>query len=119
MDLLVIRPLLWQGTIGMALATEEFGLPSFLTVLHQAVFRAPWYLKDPSKVRESWNQLFQGSGKANRVAVLEEGMTYKQIGMPPNEAQVLRNKKSIRRKKSAASTVYRLTLSQISIKQPF
>ena len=83
-----------RNAIGMALATEEFGSSFFSNgAAPGGILEHPGTLKDPSKVRESWNQLFQGSGKANRVAVLEEGMTYKQIGIPPNEAQFLETRK--------------------------
>jgi HK97 family phage portal protein len=83
-----------RNAIGMAMATEEFGASFFANgAAPGGILEHPGTLKDPSKVRESWNQLFQGSGNANKVAVLEEGMTYKQIGIPPNEAQFLETRK--------------------------
>lgn len=83
-----------KNAIGLALATEEFGASFFSNgAAPGGVLEHPGTLKDPSKVRESWNKLFQGSGNANKVAVLEEGMTYKQIGIPPNEAQFLETRK--------------------------
>ena len=36
----------------------------------------PGIIKDPSKVRESWQATFGGRGNANKIAVLEEGMKY-------------------------------------------
>ncbi len=39
-------------------------------------------LKDPAKVRESWHSVYGGSKNAGKVAVLEEGMKYQQIGIP-------------------------------------
>ena len=36
-------------------------------------------LKDPAKVRESWQSVYGGSRNAGKVAVLEEGMKYQQI----------------------------------------
>ena len=83
-----------RNAIGMAMATEEFGSSFFLNgAAPGGILEHPGTLKDPSKVRESWEELFKGSGNANRVAVLEEGMTYKQIGIPPNEAQFLETRK--------------------------
>jgi HK97 family phage portal protein len=83
-----------KNAIGIAMATEEFGASFFSNGASPGgILEHPGTLKDPSKVRESWNQLFQGSGKANRVAVLEEGMTYRPIGIPPNEAQFLETRK--------------------------
>ncbi|MGI6545962.1 MAG: phage portal protein [Fastidiosipilaceae bacterium] len=83
-----------RNAIGMAMATEEFGSSFFSNgAAPGGILEHPGTLKDPSKVRESWEELFKGSGNANRVAVLEEGMTYKQIGIPPNEAQFLETRK--------------------------
>ena len=83
-----------KNAIGMALATEEYGATFFSNGANPGgVLEHPGILKDPSKVRESWNQLYQGSNNANKVAVLEEGMTYKPIGIPPNEAQFLETRK--------------------------
>ena len=50
-------------------------------------------LKDPAKVRESWQSVYGGSKNAGKVAVLEEGMKYQQIGIPPEEAQFLETRK--------------------------
>lgn len=50
-------------------------------------------LKDPAKVRESWQSVYGGSRNAGKVAVLEEGMKYQQIGIPPEEAQFLETRK--------------------------
>ena len=44
-------------------------------------------------MRESWNATFGGSGNANKVAVLEEGMKYTPISISPNEAQFLETRK--------------------------
>ncbi len=70
-----------RNAIGMSMATEEFGASFFQNgAAPGGILEHPGTLKDPSKVRESWNDLFKGSGNANKVAVLEEGMSYKQIG---------------------------------------
>ena len=53
----------------------------------------PGVLKDPGKVRESWNATFGGSANSNKVAVLEEGMKYTPISISPNEAQFLETRK--------------------------
>jgi HK97 family phage portal protein len=44
-------------------------------------------------VRESWNAVYQGSSNAHRVAVLEEGMKFQAIGIPPEQAQFLETRK--------------------------
>ena len=50
-------------------------------------------MKDPARVRESWNAAFGGSSNAHKVAVLEEGLKYSPISISPNEAQFLETRK--------------------------
>lgn len=49
-------------------------------------------VKDPEKLRKSWNAQFQGSNQHN-IAVLEEGMTFQQLSIPPDQAQFLDTRK--------------------------
>ena len=44
-------------------------------------------------MRESWQSTFGGSGNANKIAVLEEGMKYTPIGISPEQAQFLETRK--------------------------
>ena len=53
----------------------------------------PGVLKDPAKVRDSWNAAFGGSSNSHKVAVLEEGLKYTPISISPNEAQFLETRK--------------------------
>jgi HK97 family phage portal protein len=57
------------------------------------VLEHPGVVKDPARIRESWNAVYQGSGNAHRVAVLEEGMKFQPIGIPPEQAQFLETRK--------------------------
>lgn len=83
-----------KNAIGMTLATEEYGASFFANGANPGgVLEHPGILKDPSKVRDSWNQVYQGTNNSHKVAVLEEGMSYKTIGIPPNEAQFLETRK--------------------------
>lgn len=83
-----------KNAVGMTLATEEYGASFFANGANPGgVLEHPGILKDPSKVRESWNQVYQGTNNSHKVAVLEEGMSYKTIGIPPNEAQFLETRK--------------------------
>ena len=50
-------------------------------------------MKNPAALRESWNSIYGGSGNANRVAILEEGMRFEPIAIPNNEAQFLETRK--------------------------
>ena len=53
----------------------------------------PGTVKDPEKIRSSWEAGFGGSHKANKVAILEEGMTYTPISISPEQAQFLETRK--------------------------
>lgn len=83
-----------KNAIGMALATEEYGATFFANGANPGgVLEHPGVIKDPQKVKDSWNTAYQGGGKAHKVAVLEEGMSYKTIGIPPEQAQFLETRK--------------------------
>lgn len=53
----------------------------------------PGVLKDPSKLRESWQAVYGGTANTGKVVVLEEGVDYQQISIPPEEAQFLETRK--------------------------
>ena len=82
-----------KNAIGMALATEEYGSKLFANDARPSVVLAPGILKDPAKIRDSWNQIYRGSENAHKVAVLEEGMSVKTLSMPPEQAQFLETRK--------------------------
>jgi len=83
-----------KNAVGMTLACEEYGASFFANGANPGgVLEHPGVLKDPSKVRESWNSVYKGVNNAHKIAVLEEGMKYQQIGIPPEEAQFLETRK--------------------------
>ncbi|MHB1154894.1 MAG: phage portal protein, partial [Eubacteriales bacterium] len=83
-----------KNAIGLAIATEEYGAKFFANgAAPGGVLEHPGTIKDPMKVKESWNSAYQGSSNAHRVAVLEEGMKYQAIGISPEQAQFLETRK--------------------------
>ena len=83
-----------KNAIGLAIAAEEYGSKFYANgAAPSGVLEHPNVLKDPAKVRDSWNAAFGGSSNAHRVAVLEEGMKYTPISISPNEAQFLETRK--------------------------
>ncbi len=83
-----------KNSIGMAIACEEYGAKFFANgAAPSGVLEHPSTLKDPKKVRESWNATFGGSANSNKVAVLEEGMKYTAIAISPEQAQFLETRK--------------------------
>ena len=83
-----------KNAIGMAIACEEYGAKFFANgAAPGGVLEHPGTIKDPGRVRESWQSTFGGSGNANKIAVLEEGMKYTPIGISPEQAQFLETRK--------------------------
>lgn len=83
-----------KNAVGMTLACEEYGASFFANGANPGgVLEHPGVLKDPSKVRDSWNAVYRGTSNAHKIAVLEEGMKYQQVGIPPEEAQFLETRK--------------------------
>ncbi|HHY08787.1 MAG TPA: phage portal protein [Corynebacteriales bacterium] len=83
-----------KNAIGMAIATEEYGAKFFANGANPGgVLEHPGIVKDPKRIRDSWNEVYQGSSNAHRIAVLEEGMKFQTIGIPPEQAQFIATRK--------------------------
>jgi len=83
-----------KNAIGLAIATEEYGAKFFANgATPGGLLEYPGTVKDPERVRESWNRGFSGSSNANKVAILEEGMKYTPISISPEQAQFLETRK--------------------------
>ena len=83
-----------KNAIGLAIATEEYGAKFFANgAAPGGVLEHPGVIKDPDKLKASWNAAYQGSGNSHRIAVLEEGMKYQPIGISPEQAQFLETRK--------------------------
>nr|DAP60717.1 MAG TPA: Portal [Caudoviricetes sp.] len=83
-----------KNAIGMAIACEEYGAKFFANgAAPGGVLEHPGTLKDPQRIRESWQSTYGGTGNAHRIAVLEEGMKYTPIGISPEQAQFLETRK--------------------------
>lgn len=83
-----------KNALGMAMATEEYGAAFFKNGANPSgILSMPGVVKDPEKIRQSWEQGFGGSQNSNKVAILEEGMTYTPISISPEAAQFLETRK--------------------------
>ena len=83
-----------REAVGLAIATEQYGAKFFGNGARPGgVLEHPGILKDPEKLRESWNKVYQGTRNSHKVAVLEEGMKYHSIGIAPEDAQFLETRK--------------------------
>ena len=82
-----------RESVGLTIATERFGARFFGQGLNPGgVLEHPGVLSEPAQKRlmESWKG---GLDSAHRVKVLEEGMTFKPISVPPEAAQFLETRK--------------------------
>ena len=83
-----------KNAIGMAIACEEYGAKFFSNGASPGgVLEHPGTIKDPQRIRDSWQSTFGGSSNANKIAVLEEGMKFTPIGIAPEQAQFLQTRK--------------------------
>lgn len=83
-----------KNALGTSLATDEYASKFFANgAAPSGVLEYPGVVKDPEKLRESWNQTFGGSRNSGKVAVLEEGMKYTPISINPQESQFLETRK--------------------------
>ncbi len=79
-----------KNALGTTLAVEKYGAAFFRNGAQPSgVLEHPGVLKDPEKIRRNWSAVYGGSGNAHKVAVLEEGMQYKPISLPPEDSQFL------------------------------
>lgn len=85
-----------RQSIGLGLATEKFGAKFFENgATPGGVLEHPGQLGQAAfeNVRNSWNEMHQGLENTHRIAILEEGMKYTQVGIPPEDAQYLQTRK--------------------------
>ena len=83
-----------KNAIGLSMAAEEYGAKFYANgAAPSGVLEHPGVLKNPAKVRDSWNAAFGGTSNSHKVAVLEEGLKYTPISIAPNEAQFLETRK--------------------------
>jgi HK97 family phage portal protein len=79
-----------KNALGTTLAVEKYGSAFFRNGAQPSgVLEHPGVLKNPEKIRENWSDTYGGTNNAHKVAVLEEGMTYKPISLPPEDSQFL------------------------------
>lgn len=82
--------------VGLSMAAEEFGARFFGNgAAPGGVLEHPGVLGEEAQknLRKSWNEMHSGLENTHRIAILEEGMSYKQVGIPPDQAQFLETRK--------------------------
>lgn len=85
-----------REAIGMALAAEQFGADFFGNgAKPSGIVEYPGRLSDEAykRYKEEVQEAHGGLGKQHRLMVLEEGLKYHQVTIPPEEAQFLETRK--------------------------
>ena len=85
-----------QMTLGLANASTMFATSLYANGGQPGgVLEYPGQLKKEQvdRIRSSWTDMHAGPTNANKVAVLEEGMKYTAIGIPPDQLQYIETQK--------------------------
>jgi HK97 family phage portal protein len=97
-----------RETIGLGLATEEFGARFFGDGTHPgAIVEHPGVLSDSAHkhLKSQLSEKHAGLGKSHRLMLLEEGMKLQSLGIPPEDAQFLETRKF---QKAEIAGIYRV-----------
>jgi HK97 family phage portal protein len=81
-----------RESMGLGMATERFGSTFFGNgSTFGGILAHPSRLTEPARKNlvESLQKQHQGVERAHKFVILEEGMKYEKVGIPPNEAQFL------------------------------
>lgn len=87
---------MFRESIGLGLSLQEYAARFFGNgAMPGGVLEHPGTLKEEAQknLRQSWHEMHQGLEKVHRLAILEEGMKYHQIGISPEDAQMLESRK--------------------------
>ena len=89
---------LLRETIGRSLATEEYGARLFSNAAQpRGYLKAPagiqWTKEQKKDLKEAWEAAHRGLSNAHRVAVLEHGIEWQQIGMSAEDSQFVDSRK--------------------------
>lgn len=85
-----------RNAIGLGIATEKFGGKFFANGAHLgAALEHPGKLSEPAlkHLRTSLSNIHGGVENAHKPMILEEGMKWNAIGIPPGDAQMLESRK--------------------------
>jgi HK97 family phage portal protein len=84
-----------RDSVGLGLACEEHGGRFFGNgSVPGGIIEHPTELGEQGikNLRESWEQVHRGVDQSNRIAILEEGASYKTVGLSPEDSQFLQTR---------------------------
>lgn len=81
-----------RKSLGLAMAMETFGSKYFGDGTHPSgIITHPLAIKNDN-LRKALTESYAGLGKSHRLMLLEEGMDYKSVGIPPEDSQFLESR---------------------------
>lgn len=87
---------LMRNSVGLSMATEKYGAKFFGNGARPGgVLEHPGKLSDASanRLRSSWNEMHMGLDNSHKVAILEEGLKWHEVGLPPEDSQFLETRR--------------------------
>jgi HK97 family phage portal protein len=85
-----------RETIGLSMAVKEFGASTFGQGTNpSAILSGLRFAKDDNEesVRKKFSDKYSGLGNSSRLMLLEDGVNFTRIGLPPEDAQYLESQK--------------------------
>jgi len=83
-----------RNAVGAGLSADEYSSRYYANgAAPMGVLEHPGLIKQPDKLRESWNEAFGGARNAGKVAILEEGLKFTPISISPQDSQLLETRK--------------------------
>lgn len=85
-----------KEAIGLSLAAEEYGARFFSNdATPGGILEHPKQLSQPAqdRLKLNWENRHEGLSNSHRMQILEEGMQWKQVGIAPQDAQMLESRK--------------------------
>jgi HK97 family phage portal protein len=85
-----------KNAVGMAIATENYGAGFFANGANPGgvlEFPGDFGEKGVAHLRDAWEVIHRGVQNSGKIAVLESGMTYHPISVPPEQAQFLETRR--------------------------
>ncbi len=85
-----------RDNLGLGQATEDFGNSFYAnSASSSGVLTHPGSLtqKAQDNISDSWDKKHKGVNKSNKTSILEEGMKYQQITIPPDASQFLETRR--------------------------
>jgi HK97 family phage portal protein len=82
------------NAVGAGLAADEYSSRYYANgAAPLGILETPTLIKNPELLRQSWNEAFGGSRNAGKVAVLEQGVTFKPVSLSPQDSQLLETRR--------------------------